>query len=171
MTSVYGFEPSQQVARRVERHEPRSARPSEQLGLEARDTIIQILTRLNQRLHVEREAIADTRRRDRRVAQPMALLAAHRLRELAVQDGALRQQPGDDVHEARRHLERFAGEFDPIDLRKQRTMLLGAMIEERPRFVGKHHGLDIKAVDQLPVELVQQGCRVAHPIVLPQSRT
>ena len=88
----------------------------------------------------------------RRVAEATGGVERFARLQFAGIDGALGQQPGDDVHQPRRHLQRFTRETD-ADQRIER-LALGAAdgVEIGARLVGKQHRLGIKRVDQTIVE-------------------
>src|SRR5690348_987932 len=70
------------------------------------------------------------------------------VRDLARFDRALRQQPGDNMHDARGDLEGFARESDSSEWLERRAVLTPGVVEIRAGFVGQQHRLGVKRVDQ-----------------------
>ena len=80
--------------------------------------------------------------------KPARRLAGMGAADLARLDRALGEQPGDDMHQPGRNLQRFAGKADPQQ-RIERLALLAAMaIEIGARLVGEQHCLGIERIDQ-----------------------
>ena len=119
------------------------------------------------------------RRRQRVDHGPVALLSVAEAalrpaplaaRDLAGFDRPLGQQPGDDVHDARRHLQGFAGEADAGERLEHRPLIAPGIVEIRARLVGEQHRLGVERVDESrrdahlrfgPVRFVH------HPLRLP----
>ena len=68
--------------------------------------------------------------------------------KLARLDRALGQQPGDDVHDPRRDLERLAGEADSDERLQRAAVVAAGIVEIGARLVGEQHRLRVEAVDQ-----------------------
>src|SRR3546814_4944043 len=73
-------------------------------------------------------------------------------RQFARRHGALGEQPRDDVHQPRRHLERFARKRDPRERIERLAIAAAAFVEIGARLVGEQHRLDIKRVDQFAMD-------------------
>ena len=82
------------------------------------------------------------------MAQPPLGPPAFARRDLARFDRALGQQPGDDVHDPRRDLQRFAGEADAGERLERPALVAAGVVEIGPRLVGEQHRLGVKRVDQ-----------------------
>ena len=83
-----------------------------------------------------------------RLPQPAFRTPPFREVDLAAVDGALGEQPGDDVHDPGRDLQRLAGEGDAGERIELFAVRMPGLVEIMPRFVGQHHRLRIEGVDQ-----------------------
>ena len=82
------------------------------------------------------------------MAEPALRTASLARRDLARLDGTLGEQPGDDVHDPGRHLERFAGEVHANERVERASLLASGIVEIGARLVGEKHRFGVKGIDQ-----------------------
>ena len=82
------------------------------------------------------------------MAEPAFGTAALDLIQFPGLDRALGQQPRDDVHDAGRHLERFAGEPDPGEELEPQPLALSDIVEIGARLVGEQHRFGVQGIHQ-----------------------
>ena len=83
-----------------------------------------------------------------RVTQPPLRPPPVAVRNLAGFDRALGQQPGDDVHDPGRDLERFARKADPCERLKGGAVAAAGVVEVGTSLIRQQHRLGVKRVDQ-----------------------
>src|SRR5690348_16281205 len=122
------LQPPHQSPRRALRH----------LGFEAAlvdalDPGLKVRARVDQPLRRGRELIDDSGVAVLGIAEPAFRTASLDKRDLARLDGPLRQKPGHDMHDARRHLERLAGESDASEWLKRLALVAASIVKIRTR--------------------------------------
>src|SRR5690349_25070348 len=117
MQSERAFEAGYEIAGWAWRWSGRNILVSaQQLAFEPRDSIVEIFARDNQSGHILSELLGDHRVGRCGKAQPMRFFFARMTGQLPVQDRALGEQPGNDMHKPRCRLERLTGEVDPAPI-------------------------------------------------------
>ena len=137
------LEATHQRPRRTLRHDRFQA-----AFVDALDPRVKLGARSDQLARCRRKLVDDGRIALLRIAEPPFGAAAFARRDLARLDRALRQQPGDDVHDPRRHLQRFAGKADARERLQHRPLITPRIVEIGSRFVGEQHRLGVERVDK-----------------------
>ena len=90
-------------------------------------------------------------------------------RQFARPDRALGQQPGDDVHQPGRDLDRFAAEGDPRHRVQPVALDAAVIVEIAARLVGQQHRIDVQRVDQPAIEAEMSGSPLHSLPCMPES--
>ena len=120
--------------------------------VEQADAAVQIGAGHHQPLRAHRQGMDEVDVELRRLAEPIGRIERIARLHLARVDRPLGEQPGDDVHQPRRHLERFARKADADQRIERLTLAAPGGVEIGARLVGEQHRLGIERVDQTIVE-------------------